>query len=420
MTDDEPELIACHECDALYRREPLRPGEQARCRRCGALLYRRVRNARDRALALFLASLVLLLLAHAFPFLALKVAGLSQQDHVIGSGLSLVAFGMPELGTVVFLTSTLFPFLTIVGTLYLLVGQRAGIVLPGVRPVFRVVHALGPWSLLGVFMLGTLIAVVKLRDIATVVPGPGLFAFGALVLVYAAARANLVLDEVWAPLRIRGLRRSDVTPDEPLTACHVCRLLHRQHDAHGNPQQRCVRCRAPLHHRIVDSVQRTWALLLAASIMLLPANLLPVMTVSQLGRGEPNTILSGVVHLIEAGMWGLALIVFFASIVVPLAKIATLAFLLRTIGRRSSWRPRDRTRLYRATELIGAWSMVDVFLVGLLAGLVSLGVLASIEPGLGATFFGAAVVLTMLAAHSFDPRLIWDFAVAPDEGPASS
>ncbi len=410
------ELVACHECDALYRRESLAPGARANCSRCGALLYRNIAGGVDRALALTLASLILLLIANFFPFLALKVGGRIEEDHVIGGGYALYEFGMGELGFVVFLTSILFPALTMLGMAYLLFGRRANIVLPGMRGVFRLVHALGPWSLIGVFMLGALISIVKLRDLATVIPGPGLFALAALVVVYSAARAYFDPDLLWKPLGVHGPTEDDLVPGEPLVACHTCRMLHRPHDAFGEPISHCTRCRAPLHHRLENSVQRTWALLAAAVIMLIPANLLPVMTVSKLGKGEPATIMSGVVQLIEAGMWGLALIVFFASVIVPAAKLLTLGFLLRSVQERSSWRPRDRTRLYRVTEMIGSWSMVDVFLVGLLAGLVSLGLIASIVPGIGASFFGAAVILTMFAAHSFDPRLIWDHAIAAPAG----
>ena len=199
-----------------------------------------------------------------------------------------------------------------------------------------------------------------------------------------------------------NLHESLLEEGTSIVNCHACGMLHQSHAYH------CVRCGAALHFRIEDSINRTWALLGAATLMLIPANLYPIMTVTKLGMGQPDTIVSGVIHLMEAGLWGLALIVLFASIVVPVAKLLTLSFLLTTVARGSLWRRRDRTLLYRVTEVIGAWSMVDVFLVGLLAGLVSLGFLATVEPGIGATFFGGAVILTMLAAHSFDPRMIWD------------
>jgi paraquat-inducible protein A len=132
------------------------------------------------------------------------------------------------------------------------------------------------------------------------------------------------------------------------------------------------------------------------------------MTVIRFGQGEPNTIMSGVLHLIEGGMWGLAMIVFIASIVVPVMKLIILSFLLITVQNKSVWRPRDRTMLYRVTEIVGAWSMVDIFLVGLLSALVSLDALSTIRPGIGAVFFAGVVVITMFAAQTFDPRLIWD------------
>jgi paraquat-inducible protein A len=170
--------------------------------------------------------------------------------------------------------------------------------------------------------------------------------------------------------------------------------------------------------RAANSISRTWAYLAAATLLLIPANLYPVMTVTRFGMGEPNTILSGVVHLVEDGAWPLGLLVFFASFIVPISKIAALAFLLFTVQRGSTWRLRDRTRLYRVTEVVGAWSMVDIFLVGILVCLVRMDGLATVYPGIGASFFGAAVVLTLMAAHSFDPRLVWDRAAATGTGEA--
>src|SRR5690606_14067144 len=137
-------------------------------------------------------------------------------------------------------------------------------------------------------------------------------------------------------------------------------------------------------------------------------NALPVMTVTTLGRSQSDTILSGVEYLLLHGMWPLALVVFTASVFVPILKLAILAFLLVSVRRGSRWRPLERTRLYRLTEAIGRWSLVDIFVVTILVALVRLGSLATIRAEAGAVFFGAVVVLTMLAAESFDPRLIWD------------
>lgn len=189
--------------------------------------------------------------------------------------------------------------------------------------------------------------------------------------------------------------------------CHDCGLLARLPARHVH-DARCPRCAAPLHLRKPRSLERTWALVIAAALCYVPANALPIMTVVSLGKAQSDTILSGVFYLLHHGMWPLALIVFTASVFVPVMKLVILAFLLVSVQRGSRWRPVDRTRLYRITEAIGRWSMVDIFVVTILVALVRLGSLATIQAEAGAVFFGAVVVLTMLAAESFDPRLIWD------------
>ena len=188
--------------------------------------------------------------------------------------------------------------------------------------------------------------------------------------------------------------------------CHDCGLLS-QLPPHAHAAS-CPRCGGALHLRKPRSIERTWAFVIAAAICYLPANLFPVMTVISLGKRQSDTIMSGVVYLLEHHMWPLALVIFVASVFVPLMKLAILVLLLVSVQRRSRWRLVDRTRMYRLTELIGRWSMVDIYIVTILVALVRLGNLATIEAGVGAVFFGAVVVLTILAAESFDPRLIWD------------
>lgn len=191
-----------------------------------------------------------------------------------------------------------------------------------------------------------------------------------------------------------------------LVGCHVCTRV----DEIG--RTRCAHCGAGLHARKPNSLVRTTALLAAATVLYLPANVLPIMTYRELGVGEPKTILAGCRELIEAGLWSLAAIVFTASIVVPALKLFGLGALVWSVQRGSAFRPVERTRFFHAVEWIGRWSMVDIFVIGILVSLVQLGALArvSIEPA--ATFFAAVVVLTMLAAESFDARLIWDRAAA--------
>lgn len=176
------------------------------------------------------------------------------------------------------------------------------------------------------------------------------------------------------------------------------------------PRARCPRCGAPVHARKPESLARTLACLLAAAILYVPANVLPVTRTTRLGHSQEDTIISGVIYFLQHGDWPLALIIFAASVMVPLLKITVLLYLVASVRLDSRTRLMDRTRLYRLTEIVGRWSMVDVFVVTVLVSLVQLGALGRIQAGAGAAYFAAVVILTMLAAHSFDPRLIWDAA----------
>ena len=399
------EIIACRECDHFYFYELIPAGAKAKCQQCGSLLYRHIPDSLNRSLALYFTALILFLIANAFPFLSLELGGRVVENILFSSGWAMYELGMGELGVLIILTSILFPFIVITGMLYLLIPARMGTAAPFMAQVYRIVNSIGPWSLVGVFMLGVLIAIVKLQDLANVITGPSLIALALLLVVYTAARASFDPHDLWSSTKHKssGISHDDIASRKILN-CHTCGFL----SLHTGELQTCHRCTSSLHHRKHNSIEATWALFASALILLIPANVYPVMTVIRFGQGEPSTILSGVLHLIESGMWGLAMIVFVASIVVPVMKLIILFFLLISVHKKSIWRPRDRTLLYRVTEMVGAWSMVDIFLIGLLSSLVRLDSLSTIRPGIGAIFFAGVVVITMFAAHSFDPRLIWD------------
>jgi paraquat-inducible protein A len=194
--------------------------------------------------------------------------------------------------------------------------------------------------------------------------------------------------------------------DAGILICVECHQLNRQ--TPNTVGQDCTRCGARVHARRTDSLKRTWALLITAALMYIPANLLPIMTVYSLGKGEPDTIMSGVIALINYGMAPIALVVFVASILVPTFKLVGLTLLLYSIERHQPLSARQRGWMYRFIEWIGRWSMLDIFVITILVALVNFGSLATIEAGFGAVAFCSVVVLTMLAAVTFDPRLIWD------------
>ena len=191
-----------------------------------------------------------------------------------------------------------------------------------------------------------------------------------------------------------------------LVSCETCALLSRPVDA-AEPGH-CRRCGGKLESRRRHSIQHTWALVVAAAICYIPANVLPVLNTTTLGSTDSDTIMGGVALLYTTGSWPLALIVLIASVMVPLGKLIALSYLLISVQRGSIQSNRERTRLYRLVEIIGRWSMLDVFVDTFTVALIQLQPLMSVEPGPGVLFFAAVVVLTMLAAESFDPRLIWD------------
>jgi paraquat-inducible protein A len=200
---------------------------------------------------------------------------------------------------------------------------------------------------------------------------------------------------------------SDVTASElGLCACHGCGGLFQL--IPGVHEMRCRRCGAALHLRKPNSIARTWAYLIAAYIMYVPANVLPIMKTGSMFGAQSDTIMSGVAYLWHSGSWHLALVVFIASVLVPLAKMLCLTILLISVQRGWTERALERTRLYRVLEFIGPWSMLDVYVVTILVALVQLKSLATIQPGPAAAAFGAVVVLTMFAAMAFDPRLLWE------------
>ena len=193
-----------------------------------------------------------------------------------------------------------------------------------------------------------------------------------------------------------------------LTGCHVCNQVVRIAPDHHHNALKCPRCGARLHPRAHHSILVTWMLVALAFLFYIPANVLPMTRVTGLGHIQDDTIMSGVIYFIQSGSWYIGLVIFIASVFVPMLKLAMLMFLLISVQRKTCWRPQERTRLYRITEIVGRWSMVDIYVVTILVALVNLGVVANIDAGPAAIYFAAVVVVTMFAAKAFDPRLIWD------------
>ncbi len=199
-----------------------------------------------------------------------------------------------------------------------------------------------------------------------------------------------------------------------MAVCHTCTALNDASSA------RCRRCDAPVHVRIPNSIERTVALLIASVALYIPANLYPIMITEHQGNAIESTIIGGVILLWEMGSYAVACIIFVASILVPIAKILSLSTLCVTVSRKQTTSRKQRTIMYRMTELIGKWSMVDVFVVAILVALIQITGIVVISPGGAALAFAAMVIVTMFAAEGFDPRLIWDHAEELENNNASS
>ena len=201
--------------------------------------------------------------------------------------------------------------------------------------------------------------------------------------------------------------------DAGILICAECHELNKAEP--DNDNLTCTRCGAQVHPRRPDSMKRTWALLVTAAILYIPANMLPIMTASSLGQGDPSTIMSGVIQLMQHGMYPSAIVVFVASILVPTFKLIGLGLLLFSVQRRQPLSAQQRIIMYRFIEFIGRWSMLDIFVIAILVAVVNFGRIASVEANLGAVAFASVVILTMLAAVTFDPRLIWDNTESDDD-----
>jgi paraquat-inducible protein A len=398
-------LRECADCGLIQRVPPLPRGIVARCPRCAAVLRRRRVDPAGRALALALTGLLLFILALSEPFIDIRSHGLDRATTLLGGPIVLEEHGFWPLAAAVLVTTVGAPLARLLALAYVLTALQLRRPPRHLYVVFRWVEWLDTWAMAEVFLLGVFVAYTRLAAMAHVDVGAAVYALGGLTLATAAADSALDREAVW-----QGLERKGVTagrdPGEAsgtLFGCHSCGLVSRATIA-------CPRCGATAHRRKPNSIRRTWALLIAAAILYLPANLLPVMTVVSLGHSETDTILAGVMALTAEGAWPLAALVFFASITVPLLKLFGLGWLLVSTQRHSTARLRERTLLYRIVDSVGRWSMIDVFMVSILTALVRMGLLASIEPGPGAISFAAVVILTILAAGTFEPRLMWDAA----------
>ncbi len=399
-TDSGAAWAACPDCGLGQFVPALALGHLAACRRCHGTLAVNTGYGLDTVLAMTLTALVLLLFAVLSPLLSLHAFGEVRQNWIYSGVGELWRSGFGFLAVIVASFSIAAP-LAYLGLLAAVLSALAlGANPTWLGPAFRWTQFLRSWAMPEIYVVGGFVAYSRLQKIAIVDVGSGGWAIIAAALAFLAIDAIIDQRAVWRAIG----PDSGARPGEAAITCLDCGLLA---PASGDGES-CPRCGARLHHRKPRAQARTAALVLAAAMLYIPANLLPVLTIERHGRIEHDTIMAGIRELAHIGAWPLAVVVFLASIVVPLIKLLSLACFMAA---EMSGSPRGlvaRTRLHDIVNNIGRWSNIDVFMASILVALVQFGILTNVTAGAGGTCFAAVVLLTMIASRCYDPRLMWD------------
>lgn len=361
-------IVQCHECQLDFKLPSMPHKHQALCPRCQASYTVFRRDANQKVIAFSVSALIFFVASLSFNFLSFSANGQYQSIDILGSLLVLVEQDYALLALVQGVCMLILPVMILLCLLYLLVPLSLGFNPTKGASMLTLIYLLLPWAMAEIFLVGVLVSVIKILSMAEIDIGLSFYAYVLFVLCMTSSFYFLDKYQLQQSLQV-DLNPAPISPS--------------------------------------TSIQTTWAYLCTALILYIPANVLPIMHTFTLGNSEPSTILGGVILLWQMGSYPIAMIIFFASVVVPVAKLVILIWLNFSVQQQHTQHINKRMFWYRATELIGRWSMIDVFVVAVLVSLIQLGNIISIVPGYAALAFCGVVISTMLAAMSFDPRLIW-------------
>jgi len=408
-------LVACEECGLIVAMPPLQEGQTAVCPRCQDRLSSVAKQPVQTAMAYAVACLVMLVLSISFPFMSFSVQGMTQEISLLNTVVMLDEFSYSLLATLLLLTVVLLPGLYIGSILYLYAYAAthkptpSSQAKPHIKGLCKGIFVIEPWLMVDVFLIGVLVSLIKIAAMADIGMGPSFWAFCLYTFLVVKCIASVDKYWLWNQLisecAVEGVAAGDDHLRASHLSCHTCTQI--------NPatENKCLRCGSKLHHyEPGNNLQKSWALLLSAVIFYLPANLYPIMYTVSLGNESPSTIIGGVVVLWHHGSYPIAAIIFIASVFIPLAKMLTLSWIF-CVARKVENAPAElalkRQKLYRLTEFIGRWSMIDIFVVAILVTLVQLHSLMAVYPGPASLSFAAVVIFTMLSAMVFDSRSLW-------------
>jgi len=399
------ELVLCRHCDLLQHLPLLQEGEEAHCLRCDHQLDARQPQPILRPVLYAASALFMMVLANLFPFVGLGVAGNRSEMHFFDTATVLFTEYHQALAVLVWLLIQAVPAFCMAAVIYLKLGMLFK--LPARIWVARVLFMLKPWSMVDIFLMGLLISFVKLVANADISLGLSFWAFCVFCLLHLRTFQVIDRHEMWsklapAPKPTVSAKAGKSGLEQQLKLCQCCTAVVALAQTH------CPRCHSRVYSRTPASLQKTLALLVAACVLYIPANLLPIMRTVSFGNITDSTIISGFVLMWQDREYPVALVILLASVVVPIVKILVMFWLCYLTRIPAGAKGKLSTQVYLLVDWVGRWSMVDVLVVAILATLVRFDLLMSVYPGVGALVFAAVVVITMLAAISFDPRLLWD------------
>ncbi|CUU24300.1 membrane integrity lipid transport subunit YebS [Duffyella gerundensis] len=386
----------CPQCDTLFSLPDVKSFQSAHCPRCNA----RIVNGRDwsmtRLTAAAMAMLLLMPFAYTFSLVDIRLLGVNISASLLGGVVQMAEQGNVIAAAMVAFCAIGAPVTLVTAICYLYFGHRLGM---NLRPVLLIMDRLKEWVMLDIYLVGIGVASIKVMDYADIAIGTGLYAFLALTLLSLVTLIHLNVEQLWQ--RFYPQPEAQVA----LEKLQVCLNCH--HTGLPDARGRCPRCHSPLDFRRRYSLQKSWAALIASVVLLIPANLLPISIIYLNGSRQEDTIFSGIMSL-GSGNIPVAAIVFIASILVPFTKVFVLLALLLSIHFKCEQGLKTRVRLLRVVTWVGRWSMLDLFVISLTMSLVNRDQLLAFTMGPAAIYFGAAVILTIMAVEWLDSRLLWD------------
>lgn len=386
----------CPQCDTLFSLPLVKSSQSAYCPRCDAKVYHGRDWSLTRLAAMAVAMLLLMPVAFSEPLVRIYLLGTRIDANLFQGIWQMTSQGDPLTAAMVVFCAVGAPATLVAGIIYLYFGNILGM---NLRPVLLMLEKLKEWVMLDIYLVAIGVACIKVREFAWIQPGVGLVAFIALVVLSLLTLIHLNVEQLWS--RFYPQR----PPHAWNTQLRVCLGCHFT----GVPDNRgrCPRCHTPLRVRRRHSLQKSWAALIGSLIFLLPANLLPISILYVNGARQEDTILSGIISLASSNV-AVAAVVFIASILVPFIKVIVLISLLLSIHFKCEKGLRTRILLLRFITWIGRWSILDLFVISLTMSLVNRDQLLAFTMGPAAFYFGAAVILTILAVEWLDSRLLWD------------